>query len=218
MVSQLKKSCSIVGKLYPVLIDENGKIIDGHHRLEADANWPKMIVKGIESEEQLLLARLITNVCRRDVSAAEKTEELQKLGLIYLNQGIPRNELISEISNKTGMSYRWVMKYIPNELKLRPGTGGPKNTKQTYEVAQRATQEKKLLAEPSQRVAKLAMYSNTNFATIMVEKNFFLKIRHIAAELGVDLDLIINNALLLAFQELVGLAKQSDPPNQHPPF
>ena len=212
IVLELKKSSSIVGKLYPVLVDKNGEIIDGRHRLEADSNWPKRVIPGIESEEQMLLARLITNVCRRDVSSAEKTEELQKLGRICLERGVSKGELITEISNKTGMSYRWVMKYIPNELKLRPGLGGPKKANEVYEnqVARHATNEEQLLVEPSERVAKLAMYSNTNFATIMVEKQFYLKLRYAATELGAELDVIVNNALLLTFQKLVELAKKSN--------
>ena len=66
-----------------------------------------------------------------------------------------------------------------------------------------------LLLKPSERVARLTNYSNTNFVTIMVEKQFYLKFKEAATELGVDVDVIINNALLLAFQKVKKLAKQN---------
>jgi hypothetical protein len=219
IVSELKNSAFLVGKLYPVLVDKNGEVIDGRHRLEADSTWPKVEVQGVESEEQRLLARLISNVCRRSVPSSEKTEILGKLGHLYLERGIPTSGLVRGISEKTGMSYRWVMKYAPDELKARPGLGGPKSVKDVYEskVARLATDDQ-LFVEPSQRVANIASYSNTNFATIMVEKQFYLKLEHAATELGVDLDVIVNNTLLLTFQKLVKLAKESDVPARDLPI
>lgn len=38
----LRLSSRRVGWLYPVLLDKHGNVIDGKHRLPADANWPKM--------------------------------------------------------------------------------------------------------------------------------------------------------------------------------
>lgn len=212
IVSELRNSVSLVGPLYPVLISKNGEIIDGRHRLEADANWPKRIIKGVD-EEHILLARLVSNVCRRSVPPAEKTEILKKLGDVYLNKGIALNELTKEISERTGMSYRWVMKYTPQELKLRPGLGGPKSRRNIYEskVARCATEDQ-LLIEPPERVANLANYSNTNFTTLIVEKKFYLKLNHVAEDLGTSIDTVINNALLLTLQKLIKLAKQKNAP------
>ncbi|MGA3060800.1 MAG: ParB/RepB/Spo0J family partition protein [Candidatus Bathyarchaeia archaeon] len=211
VISELRRTSSVVGRLYPVIVDSHGRVIDGEHRLKADPNWFKVEIPSVESEEQRLLARLISNVCRRDVSSAEKTEMLRELGRIYLQQGVSRSELVKAITRKTGMSYRWVMKYAPDELKLRPGLGGPKSQKDIYEteVAWLATGVDELLLKPSERVARLTNYSNTNFVTIMVEKQFYLKFKEAATELGVDVDVIINNALLLAFQKVKKLAKQN---------
>jgi hypothetical protein len=152
-----------VGRLYPVLLDKHGNVIDGEHRLAADPNWPKMRLDHIESEEDRLIARLISNVCRRNVSAAEKSEILQRLGEIYVKEGVkPGTVLARKISKETGMSYRWVMKYLPDNFKERPGVGGPSsgfgytNVKEELykgKVACRATlQLEVLLAEPAERV------------------------------------------------------------------
>lgn len=208
IISDLKRSALVVGRLYPVLVDKNGIVIDGLHRLKADPSWFKVKVPFVESEEQRLLARLITNICRRNVPSEEKTEMLNELGQIYLEQGVPRRELIRKLVEKTGLSYRWVMKYASNELKLRPGLGGPRRGKQgpEFAVARRATPEDNLFLEHSERVVKLVSYSNTSFATMLVEKRFFLRLKQAANDLGVDVDVIINNALLITFQKINQIA------------
>jgi len=124
--SGLRLSSRRVGWLYPVLLDKHGNVIDGKHRLAADANWPKMRLDHVKSKEDRLIARLICNVCRRNVSAGEKSEIVQELGELHVKAGVkPGKELVSKISEETGMSYRWVMKYLPDNFKERPGVGGP---------------------------------------------------------------------------------------------
>jgi hypothetical protein len=217
-ISNIKNSAGFVGRLYPVLVDKHGEIIDGRHRLKADPSWPTVEVKNVDSEERRLIARLVANVCRREVSSTEKTEILRNLGRLYLKQGLHPNQLAKEISQKTGMSYRWVMKYIPDNLKMRPGLGGPKKLKNLYpsiytsKVAVLATEEYKLLGEPREKVANLASYSNTKFATIILDKRFYLRLKEAASALGVSPDVIINNALLQTLQKVEKLAKENSPP------
>ncbi len=200
-----------MGRLYPVLVDKHGRVIDGEHRLRAYPDWFKVKLPDVESEEHRILVRLVSNMCRRVVSPSEKTEILEELGQVYLEQGVPRSELIKKIVQQTGMSYRWVMKYAPNDLKMKPGIGGPRSQKRDSErnVAWRATEDA-LLSEPTQRVANLLSYSNTDFATILLEKQFYSKLKQVASELAVDVGTIINNALLLTFQKMKELAKQNE--------
>ena len=68
VILDLKALSKHVGKLYPILLDRHGNVIDGRHRLAADESWPKIRLEHIETEEDRLLARLITNVCRGEVS------------------------------------------------------------------------------------------------------------------------------------------------------
>jgi len=136
VVSDLKASSERVGRLYPVLLDRNGNVIDGQHRLTADENWPKIRLENVETEEQRLLARLISNVCRRHVPAEEKTELLGRLGEIYLKEGVEPGKIAYKIAEKTGMSHRWVVKYLPNKFK-----DNLQSEKRTSSVARRATGE-----------------------------------------------------------------------------
>lgn len=212
IISDIRRSASVVSRLYPVLVDQQGRVIDGVHRLKADPDWFKVKVPGVETEEQRLLARLVSNVCRRNVSAEEKTQMLDELGQVYLEQGVPHSELIKTITKNTGMSYRWVMKYASNDLKVRPGVGGPIIQENKWEVAHHATSDDRLITEPSQRVANSTNYSNTKFATILVDKQFYLKLANGATKLGVDVDTIINNTLLQTMQRLRRLIKQQQTP------
>jgi len=80
----LEATSRSVGRLYPVLLDRHGNIIDGIHSLKADKNWPKIRLQNTQTEEQ----RLIANVCRRHVPAKEKTQILARLAEIYQKEGI----------------------------------------------------------------------------------------------------------------------------------
>ena len=51
VVSDLKASSERVGRLYPILLDKHGNVIDGMHRLAADESWPKMRLENVETEE-----------------------------------------------------------------------------------------------------------------------------------------------------------------------
>jgi hypothetical protein len=53
----LKASSERVRRLYPILLDRHGNVIDGRHRLAADENWPKMRLEHVKTEEDMLVAR-----------------------------------------------------------------------------------------------------------------------------------------------------------------
>jgi hypothetical protein len=170
----------------------------------------------VQSEEQRLLTRLISNLCRQDISSNEKTELIRKLGHVYLDKGVSSHELMKTISEKTGMSYRWVMKYAPNSLKVRPGLGGPKKLENIYKVDEKFYLSKVedyatdiLLLEPGERVATISTYSNTNFANLIIEQSFYTRLKAVARELEVDPSIIVNNALLLAYKRVEKLVKKN---------
>lgn len=104
----LNKSKEVVGPLLPVLKDENGRLIDGFHRLHADKDWPTLTVpiQGVESD----IARIVVNVQRRQVTPREKTEMLKDLA--EKTGWSPE-----QIAEKTGMSVSWVRKYLPSKYK-----------------------------------------------------------------------------------------------------
>jgi hypothetical protein len=101
-VSDLRLSSVRVGKLYPALLDSEGNIIDGQHRLHVDKTWPTVRLEHIKSEEDRLAARFISNVCRRSVPAEEKSEILGRLGEIYLGKGVKKERIAYVIAEDLG--------------------------------------------------------------------------------------------------------------------
>lgn len=59
-VSELRESAARVGHLYPVLVDQHGRILDGAHRKAADPNWEEKL-RVVSSEEEALAVSLDAN-------------------------------------------------------------------------------------------------------------------------------------------------------------
>ncbi|MGB9959395.1 MAG: hypothetical protein ACPLKQ_02600 [Candidatus Bathyarchaeales archaeon] len=219
IVEGLRFSGGHVGRLYPVLLDKHGNVGDGLHRLEADPNWPKVRLDHVESDEQRLVARLIANVCRRNVPAEEKRRMLEELGELYVKAGVKRGtELARKISEVTGMSFRWVMMYLPDKLKERPGVGGPSratdspNIKRIFykgKVARLATESFQLevfMVEHAERVLTVKKYANTDFVQVMMDKRFYEDVERLAEKVGVTPEIILNNVLVWAVKKLIELS------------
>jgi DNA-binding transcriptional ArsR family regulator len=192
VISDLRLSGERVGRLYPILLDRDGKIIDGRHRLAADENWPKRQLEQVETEEKRIIARLISNVCRRPVPAEEKREMLEKLGEIYMKNGVEPGKIARKIGEKTGMSYRWVMKYLPDKYKhslqserasaaaRRAARGNPKRRVISID-----------LVEPPEGAVTIKTYRNTNFVNMMLEKRFYKQLEEAAKRLETTADKLI---------------------------
>jgi hypothetical protein len=211
-ISDLRVSAEQIGKLYPVLVDNYGEIIDGQHRLKADPQWPIVKLENIKTDEQKFIARLVTNVCRREVSASEKKEILDKLAHLYLKQGIEQNKIVQRIVGRTGMSYRWVMMYLPDNLKQRPGLGGPSkssnfaksaNTISNCKVANLATPNQYddgLLTLRKTPIVTIKKYANSGFVGLLLERETYMKLEKFAESHKVEAAMVITNALLLALE------------------
>ena len=219
VISELRASGNRVGRLYPILLDKHGNIIDGLHRFEADENWPKIVLENIGTVKDKLIARLISNVCRRHVSAEEKSEILEGLGEVYFGEGLEPGKIAYEIAEETGMSYRWVMNYLPDKYKTRPGFVGPSKALSLYKSEGKTQKGKGLryvilenelsLSDPQHKILTINNYANTKFVNIVLEKRFYTKVEKIAEKLCTKPDIIINNALLLTLKKLEDMAKHT---------
>ena len=213
-ISDLRLSSKTIGKLYPVLLDRDGNVIDGKHRLAADESWPKIKLEHVGCERERLLARLISNVCRRTVSSSEKSDTLARLGRIYLEAGERPGKLAYRIAEETGMSYRWVMKYLPDNLKVRPGLGGPallgnrkvykcKEENNLCKVARSATVDLEKLASARHGTKFVVRtYVNADFVSLTLEKKLYQEFERVAARLGSTAETIIGNAMILILKEI----------------
>ena len=106
----------------------------------------------------------------------------------------------------------WVMKYLSDKYKERPGLGGPskslkfhksKEKTQKSKVAHLATEDNELLfSDPQEKILTIKDYANTRFVNITLEKRFYMKVEKVAEELGTRPDIMINNMLLLTMKKL----------------
>ena len=97
-IIELQRSSDRIGQLYPVLIDYHGNIIDGEHRIRANKNWRKIKLENVKTEKELIIARILCNILRRNVSSKEKRNLLGNLGEINLSEGKEVGEITYAIA------------------------------------------------------------------------------------------------------------------------
>ena len=126
--------------LYPVLLDEDGKTIDGNHRLARKKDWPKLKVQGIKGDKLRVIARMVANGSRRQISRKEKGGWANELAEILLHEGFePGGEheegltgskrgITGEIAFLTGWDSHVVSRLLSKRYKGRRKTTVTKNT------------------------------------------------------------------------------------------
>jgi len=166
-----------------VLLDRYGNIIDGQHRLTADENWPKIKLENVETEEQRLLARLISN------SAEDTSQPKKRLDAEEAGRNLP----------KTRCRTRKTRARLPEKYKEKPGLGGPKDWAEFDErkVTRRVMGILKELLRPPRRegALKVKKYANTHFVSLMLEKSFYEEFERDSLELGVSTETSALKAL-----------------------
>ena len=154
-IEELKNSSDRIGQLYPILVDHNGNIIDGEHRSIANPNWRRIKLDNIKTEKDLIVARIACNTIRRNSTEREKTELLVKLGQMCVNDGTPIGKVAYELMYQTGMSYRWIAKYLPKRFKDIKRVHNKKRKKKF--VAHYATKSF-VLEDPPKNTLKVCAY------------------------------------------------------------
>jgi len=110
---RLEATLKEVGVLYPILVDASGKhVIDGYHRLKVDPQWPAFKLEHIQTPVQIAMARLLANIHSKS-EKADRDERGRLLGELVKAGLTPK-----EIAGKLGMSYTWVVKYLPSKFKV----------------------------------------------------------------------------------------------------
>lgn len=111
---ELRRSYKKVGPLYPILVDKEGKIIDGKHRARVDPHWPKAVLEKANSDIERQKIAIIANVQRRDVS---ETEQKRKVNTLAKTTGWSPRRIAKEL----GMSYRWIVDHLSKKYKEKTG-------------------------------------------------------------------------------------------------
>lgn len=198
-IDELKRSADRIGILYPILVDHQGKIIDGKNRFAADQNWTKIKLDHIKTEKERLIAKLVSNNVRRFIPREEKVELLDKLGEIFLKERWKIGNVAYKIAEETGMSYRWVMKYLPKRYKDQVQS-------ERRTVAHCATKLTESTANFQfnpipEGILQVKTYANTDFVNIVVSKILFERFLKKAEKLGISGEVFLYNLLIHAERE-----------------
>lgn len=112
-LEDLKLSEKEIGQIYPVILDENGEIIDGYHRKRVNPEW-KEVKLPIRDELESLKYRVHLNLFRRKITEEEKQEWIMKCRKILQQRGFKGTQ--EEIAKALGVSQQWVAKYDPSPI------------------------------------------------------------------------------------------------------
>jgi hypothetical protein len=169
-----------------------------------EKGWRTIRLEHIRTEKDRLIARIISNTVRRTVPSREKTMLLNRLGEIYLNEGVEPGKIAYKIAEETGMSHRWVVKYLPNKFKdsLQSERAGSAARRATGEDPKRRAISFEL-EEPPKGAVAIKAYGNTNFVNVMLEKQFYKQLEEKAERLETTPDKLIYNAILLILKNSV---------------
>lgn len=129
IVENLKRSRNLLGELEPVLIDQNGNVIDGRHRLKAYPGWAAKTIQ-ISDRKSAIIYRLHKNF-RRDVSKDELRKLLDELALILKQEGIPQERIAREIVHLSPYSESYTLSLLSKKYKEPKSV---KAAKATYRV------------------------------------------------------------------------------------
>ncbi len=196
--SEIKSSAKRIGQLYPILVDYHGNIVDGVHRFKANENWRKVKLEHIKTEQDRLIARIVSNNARRNVPKEEKINTLNRLGEIFLDHGLEPGRIAYEIAKETGMSYRWVSKYLPNKFKddLQSDRKRYKCVRARKSVASCASVAENFV-DPPEGFLDIVAYKNTDFVSFTMKKCHFDKLKKKADRLGTTPIKLIYNGIQL---------------------
>jgi hypothetical protein len=114
-VSAIRQSEPEVGQLYPVLVDQNGRILDGAHRLEANPNWRKHTIK-VDSEEMALAVGLWAN-SGQPLPAKIKARITELIGDLSGSNQIKRDRIKATLLEDASRSDREIGRLVGSDHK-----------------------------------------------------------------------------------------------------
>jgi hypothetical protein len=123
LIEVLKSTQRRYGCIYPVLIARlrsTGEefVIDGNHRLAADPNWPRITIE-VDSIEDIIALKFITNAVRRYMPPEEKRGLINTLADMLIAKGVRREELMEKLEEFLKIPRRTIYFYLDEKFKLR---------------------------------------------------------------------------------------------------
>jgi len=104
------------GVLHPVVIDEDGNILDGHHRYAIDTNAPTRTVEGLSDEEKQAYT-IRANLARRNLSPdqARDVAKTQRAIAKKLRESDPKAWTLKRVAALLGVAVQTVSSWFSND-------------------------------------------------------------------------------------------------------
>ncbi len=115
-IEYLRRSREQVGELEPVIVTEDGRVIDGRHRLEAYPGWRRVIVKASKKEA---LRERIHRTLKSRVTRKERQAQILEYALYLEDEGVKPEEMVSALARELPFSERYLRKLLPKKYKRR---------------------------------------------------------------------------------------------------
>ena len=102
-------------ELYPVLVAEDGEVLDGKHRVESKPKWHKKTVKA-ETRLDKIVIRLKAHY-RRRIPQSETQALITEAAMELEKTGISKEKVATELVNILPYSERYILLLLPVEYK-----------------------------------------------------------------------------------------------------
>jgi hypothetical protein len=113
--SALQKSIKKTGQLYPVLVNQEGEILDGNHRADGNPDAETKIIK-TKNRYEALMVRGNAHY-RRRVPQEETQQLILEMAQEAEKTGMPKEEIAQKIVEDLPYSQQYILRLIPAEYK-----------------------------------------------------------------------------------------------------
>lgn len=141
------------GVVAPILVDEDGTILDGHNRFRIDKNAPHKVIAGLsEEEKQAFVIRC--NFARRNLSPDQRRETLAKMKRMAKawREADPKVWTQEKVARSLGVARETVRDWFKSNG-VTANTCNPDARVKLNADAQRVAAERVAAGEPQQQVA-----------------------------------------------------------------
>lgn len=111
----LKRSIEKVGQLYPVIVNQDGKILDGNHRSAEIKNPERKTVETKNRYEELMVRG--NAHYRRRVSQEETKQLITEMANELVKDGIPTHEVAKRLFEDLPYSEGYILLLLPDDFK-----------------------------------------------------------------------------------------------------
>lgn len=113
----LKADIEANGVFHPVILDEDGNVLDGRHRLKIDKNVPRRVIAGLSEDEKHAFV-IRANLTRRNLSPDQKREIRQKQKAIAqrLRKDDPKKWTQQAVASVLGVAQNTVSTWFTSNI------------------------------------------------------------------------------------------------------